>query len=77
MNAAAIANLYKRVAQWVGWPEKKVKEVSEHSIRVGATLGCASPSLHWQISSRQAVFICFTRRSPHYRRSSSLSLGVE
>jgi hypothetical protein len=37
LNAAAIANIYKRVAQWVGWPEKKVKEVSGHSIRVGAT----------------------------------------
>jgi integrase len=37
LNAAAIANIYKRVAQWVGWPEKKIKEVSGHSIRVGAT----------------------------------------
>jgi hypothetical protein len=37
LNPGAIANIYKRVAQWVGWPEKQVKEVSGHSIRVGAT----------------------------------------
>jgi integrase len=37
LNPAAVANIYKRVAQWVGWPERQVKEVSGHSIRVGAT----------------------------------------
>jgi integrase/recombinase XerD len=37
LNAAAVANIYKRVAQWVDWPERQVKEVSGHSIRVGAT----------------------------------------
>jgi integrase len=37
LNPAAIANIYKRVAQWVGWPERHVNEVSGHSIRVGAT----------------------------------------
>jgi integrase len=37
LNAAAVANIYKRVAQWVGWPQRQVKEVSGRSIRVGAT----------------------------------------
>jgi integrase len=37
LNPSAIANIYKRVAQWVGGPEKQVKAVSGHSIRVGAT----------------------------------------
>jgi len=37
LNPSAIAKIYKRVAQWVGLPERQVKEVSGHSIRVGAT----------------------------------------
>jgi integrase len=37
LGADAVAVIYKRVARWVGWPEKHVKEVSGHSIRVGAT----------------------------------------
>jgi integrase len=37
LNPGAIANIYKRVAQWVGWHEKQVKQVSGRSIRVGAT----------------------------------------
>jgi integrase len=32
-----IANIYKRVARWVGMPAKKVNQVSGHSVRVGAT----------------------------------------
>jgi site-specific recombinase XerD len=37
LHAQAIADIFKRVARWVGWPAKHVKEVSGHSIRVGAT----------------------------------------
>src|SRR5450631_196232 len=29
------ADIYKRVARWVGMPAKQVNEVSDHSVRVG------------------------------------------
>ena len=32
-----IADIYKRVARWVGMPAKQVDQVSGHSVRVGAT----------------------------------------
>jgi hypothetical protein len=37
LNPASIARIFKRVAQWVGMPERVVKHVSGHSTRVGAT----------------------------------------
>lgn len=37
LGAESVSGLYKSVAKWLGWPEKHVKEVSGHSIRVGAT----------------------------------------
>jgi integrase len=36
LNPGSIAPIFKRVAQWIGLPEKSVKGVSGHSTRVGA-----------------------------------------
>jgi hypothetical protein len=37
LHADIIADIYKRVARWVGMPTKQVDQVSGHSVRVGAT----------------------------------------
>jgi hypothetical protein len=37
LHADIVADIYKRVARWVGMPAKHVDQVSGHSIRVGAT----------------------------------------
>lgn len=37
LHADIIADIYKRVARWIGMPAKQVAQVSGHSIRVGAT----------------------------------------
>jgi Phage integrase family len=37
LHADIIADIYKRVARWVGMPARQVDQVSGHSIRVGAT----------------------------------------
>ena len=37
LNPGSIAAIFKRVAQWVGMPERIVNRVSGHSTRVGAT----------------------------------------
>jgi integrase len=37
LNAGSIAPIFKRVAQWIGMPERFVDRVSGHSTRVGAT----------------------------------------
>src|SRR5271170_2788530 len=37
LNPGSIAPIFKRVAQWIGMPERYLKQVSEHSTRVGAT----------------------------------------
>jgi hypothetical protein len=37
LHADIIADIYKRVARWVGMPAKQVNQVSGHSVRVGAT----------------------------------------
>jgi integrase len=36
LNPGSIAPIFKRVASWIGMPEKTVKRVSGHSTRVGA-----------------------------------------
>jgi site-specific recombinase XerC len=36
LNADIIADIYKRVARWIGMPAKQVSQVSGHSVRVGA-----------------------------------------
>jgi integrase len=36
LNPGSIAPIFKRVAQWIGMPERYVAEVSGHSTRVGA-----------------------------------------
>jgi integrase len=36
LNAGSIALVFKRVAQWIGMPERFVAQVSGHSTRVGA-----------------------------------------
>jgi integrase len=38
LNPGRIAPIFKRVAQWIGMPERFVAEVSGHSTRVGAAL---------------------------------------
>jgi integrase len=37
LHADIIADIYKRVARWIGMPAKQVNQVSGHSVRVGAT----------------------------------------
>jgi integrase len=37
LNPGSIAPIFKRVAQWIGMPERIVDRVSGHSTRVGAT----------------------------------------
>jgi integrase len=39
LNPGSIAPIFKRVAQWIGMPERFVDRVSGHSTRVGATQG--------------------------------------
>jgi len=36
LNPGSIAPIFKRVAQWIGMPERFVDQVSGHSTRVGA-----------------------------------------
>jgi integrase len=42
LNPGSIAPLFKRVAQWIGMPERYLKHVSGHSARVGATQDLAA-----------------------------------
>jgi len=42
LNPGSIAPIFKRVAQWIGMPERFVAEVSGHSTRVGATQDLAA-----------------------------------
>jgi hypothetical protein len=36
LNPGSVAPIFKRVAQWIGMPERFVDQVSGHSTRVGA-----------------------------------------
>ncbi|HEY2683756.1 MAG TPA: tyrosine-type recombinase/integrase [Steroidobacteraceae bacterium] len=42
LNPGSIAPIFKRVAKWIGMPERFVKLVSGHSTRVGATQDLAA-----------------------------------
>jgi integrase len=42
LNPGSIAPIFKRVAQWIGMPERFVNRVSGHSTRVGATQDLAA-----------------------------------
>ena len=42
LNPGSIAPIFKRVAQWIGLPERCLKLVSGHSTRVGATQDLAA-----------------------------------
>jgi integrase len=42
LNPGSIAPIFKRVAQWIGMPERTVDRVSGHSTRVGATQDLAA-----------------------------------
>jgi len=42
LNRGSIAPIFKRVAQWIGMPERFVAEVSGHSTRVGAAQDLAA-----------------------------------
>lgn len=42
LNPGSIASIFKRVARWIGMPEKYLKLVSGHSTRVGATQDLAA-----------------------------------
>src|SRR5271156_3072313 len=42
LNPGSIAPIFKRVAQWIGMPERYLKLVSGHSSRVGATQDLAA-----------------------------------
>jgi hypothetical protein len=42
LNPGSIAPIFKRVAQWIGMPERFVDHVSGHSTRVGATQDLAA-----------------------------------
>jgi len=37
LNPGSIAPIFKRVAQWIGMPERFIDQISGHSTRVGAT----------------------------------------
>jgi integrase len=42
LNSGSIAPIFKRVAQWIGMPERFIAEVSGHSTRVGAAQDLAA-----------------------------------
>ena len=42
LNPGSIAPIFKRVAQWIGMPDRVVNRVSGHSTRVGATQDLAA-----------------------------------
>jgi integrase len=42
LNSGSIAPIFKRVAQWIGMPERFVDRISGHSTRVGATQDLAA-----------------------------------
>ena len=42
LNSGSIAPIFKRVAQWIGMPQRFVDQVSGHSTRVGATQDLAA-----------------------------------
>jgi integrase len=42
MNPGSVAPIFKRVAQWIGMPERLINRVSGHSTRVGATQDLAA-----------------------------------
>ncbi len=42
LNPGSIAPIFKRVAQWIGMPERFIDQVSAHSTRVGATQDLAA-----------------------------------
>jgi integrase len=42
LNSGSIAPIFKRVAQWIGMPERYLRLVSGHSTRVGATQDLAA-----------------------------------
>jgi integrase len=42
LNPGSVAPIFKRVAQWIGMPERVVSHVSGHSTRVGATQDLAA-----------------------------------
>jgi integrase len=42
LNSGSIAPIFKRVAQWIGMPERFVDQISGHSTRVGATQDLAA-----------------------------------
>lgn len=42
LNPGSIAPIFKRVAQWIGMPERFIDRVSGHSTRVGATQDIAA-----------------------------------
>jgi integrase len=42
LNPGSVAPIFKRVAQWIGMPERFVDQVSGHSTRVGATQDLAA-----------------------------------
>jgi hypothetical protein len=42
LNPGSVAPIFKRVAQWIGMPERVIDKVSGHSTRVGATQDLAA-----------------------------------
>jgi integrase len=42
LNAGSVAKIFRRVAQWIGMPERFVGHISGHSTRVGATQDLAA-----------------------------------
>jgi integrase len=42
LNPGSVAPIFKRVAQWIGMPERVINRVSGHSTRVGATQDLAA-----------------------------------
>ena len=48
LNPGSIAPIFKRVAQWIGIPERVVDQVSGHSTRVGATQDLLALNSIWR-----------------------------
>jgi site-specific recombinase XerD len=42
LNSGSVAMIFKRVAQWIGMPERVIEQVSGHSTRVGAAQDLAA-----------------------------------
>jgi len=48
LHEDCVADIFKRVAAWIGMSAKEVRQVSGHSIRVGATQDLLALNIDWR-----------------------------